>query len=97
MHEEKSPCKCHGRKIESLAYSWRLGLAMVLGSLQCLGILLFGVTVGQGPAVLAAGMEWEGWLHFFLSSILSFFFFSLSPRTWLGLTTMLSTGPLTRL
>ena len=50
-------------------------------------VLLFWVIVGQGPAVLA----------FFLSSILSSFVFSLSPRTRLDLTTMLSTGPLTRL
>ena len=33
MHEDKSPCKCYGRKHESLAYNWLLGRAMVLGSL----------------------------------------------------------------
>ena len=55
MRENKSPCKCYGRKHESLAYNWRLSRAMVLGSLllQCLGVLLFWVIVGQGPAVLA--------------------------------------------
>ena len=87
MRDDKSLCKCYGRKHKSLAYNWQLGREMVLGSLQCLGILLFWVIVGQGPAVLA----------FFLSSILSSFVFSISPQTWLGLTTMLSTGPLTRL
>ena len=97
LHEDKSLCKCHGHKNVSLAYRWRLGRAMVLGSLQCLGVLLFWVIVRQGLAALAAGAEWEGWLHFFLSSILSFFFFSLSPQIRLGLTTMLSTGPLSRL
>ena len=53
MRDDKSMCKCFGRKHESLAYNWRLGRAMVLGSLQCLGVLLFWVIVGQGPAVLA--------------------------------------------
>ena len=86
MRDDKSLCKCYGRKHESLAYNWRLGLAMELGSLQYLGVLLFWVIVGQGPAVLA----------FFLSSILSSFVFFLSPQTGLGLTTVLSTGPLTR-
>ena len=33
MREDKSPCKCYGRKHESLAYNWLLGRAMVLGSL----------------------------------------------------------------
>ena len=63
-----------------------LGRAMVLGSLQCLGVLLFGVFSMTGTCCACI-----------LSSILSSFFFSLSPRTRLGLTTMLSTGPLTRL
>ena len=75
------------RKHESLAYNWLLGRAMVLGSLITVSGRLFWVIVGQGPAVLAL----------FLSSILSSFVFSLSPRTRLDLTTMLSTGPLTRL
>ena len=30
-----------------------VGQAMVLGSLQCLDVLLFWVIVGQGPAALA--------------------------------------------
>ena len=30
---------------ESLAYNWQLGQAMLLGSLQCLGVLLFWVLV----------------------------------------------------
>ena len=33
MREDKSPCKCNGRKHESLAYNWLLRRAMVLGSL----------------------------------------------------------------
>ena len=86
MRDNKSLCKCYGRKHKSQAYSWRLGREMVLGSLQCLCVLLFWVIVGQGPAVLA----------FFLSSILSSFVFSISPQTRLGLTTMLSTGPLSK-
>lgn len=42
--------------------------AMVLGSLQCLGILLLWVIAGQGSAVLAAG---AGWVGCFLISHLS--------------------------
>ena len=61
-----------------------LGREMVLGSLQCLGVLLFWVFSMTGTCRACI-----------LSSILSSVFFSLSPR--LGLTTMLSTGPLTRL
>ena len=87
MRDDKSLCKCYGPKHESLAYNWRLGQAMALGSLQCLGVFLFWVIVGQGSAVLA----------FFLSSILSSFVYSLSPQTRLGLTTVLWTGPLSRL
>ena len=52
MREDESPCRCFGYRNESLAYNWRLGRAMVLGSLQCLGVLLFWVLVWQGPAVL---------------------------------------------
>ena len=69
MRDDKSPCKCHDRKNESLAYSLWLGRSMVLGSLQCLGVLLFGVIVGQIPAVLAAGAGWDGWLHCFFSHL----------------------------
>ena len=39
------------------------GLQLVIGSgdgAECLGVLLFWVTVGQGPAVLAAGAGLEG-------------------------------------
>ena len=53
MGVDKSLCKYYGRKHESLAYNWPLGRAMVLGSLQCLGVLLFCVIAGQGSAVLA--------------------------------------------
>ena len=41
---------------------------MVLGSLQCRGVLLLLHIVGQGPAVLAAGAGWVGYI-FHLSSI----------------------------
>ena len=51
------------------------------------GRLIGLVIVGQRPAVFA----------FFLSSILSSIVFSLSPQTRLGLTTTLSTEPMTRL
>ena len=63
MREDKSSCKYsslyHDRKNKSLAY-W-----IVLFSLQWLGVLLFWVTAGQGPAVLAAGVGWEGCLRCF--------------------------------
>ena len=87
MRDDKSLCEFYGRKHKSLAYNWQLGREIVLGNLQCLGVLLFWVIVGQGRAVLP----------FFLSSILSSFVCSISPQTRLGLTTMLSTRPLTRL
>ena len=51
-----------------------LGRAMVLGSFKCRGILLLWHVVGQGPAVLAAGAGWVGYLiYVFISSILSSF------------------------
>ena len=50
MREDKSPCKCNGRKHESLAYNWLLGRAMVLGSfITVSGRLIFLAIVGQGP------------------------------------------------
>ena len=50
---------------------------MVLGSFQCRGVLLLLHIVGQGPAVLAAGEEWVGYIFFMfhlssISNILSF-------------------------
>ena len=42
-----------------------LGRVMLLGSFQCLGILLLWHMVGQGPAVLAAGAGWVGYVSFF--------------------------------
>ena len=45
---------------------------MVLGSLQCQGILLLWHMVGQGTAVLAAGAGQVG-NFFFISSVLSSF------------------------
>ena len=44
-------------------FGW-LGRAMVLGSFQCQGVLLLWHTVGQGPAVLAAGAGWVGYVLF---------------------------------
>ena len=38
--------------------------AMVLGSFQCLGVLLLWHVIGQGPAVLAAGAERVGCFFF---------------------------------
>ena len=35
-----------------------LAQAMVLGSCRCRGVLLLWHMVGQGPAVLAAGVGW---------------------------------------
>ena len=40
MRDDKSLCKCYGRKHESLVDNWWLGRAMVLSNLQCLGVLL---------------------------------------------------------
>ena len=54
-----------------MQYSGRLGRAMVLGSFQCRGILLLWHMVGQGPAVLAAGVGRVGcFFIFFISSVL---------------------------
>ena len=41
-----------------------LGRAMVLGSFQCRGVILLWHMVGQGPAVLAAGAGWVGYVFF---------------------------------
>ena len=49
-----------------------LGWAMMLGSFQCRGVLLFLHIVGQGPAVPAAGAGRDGWaiyIYIYLSSI----------------------------
>ena len=45
----------------------------MLGSFQCRGVLVLGHMVGQGPAVLAAGLGWVGCIFFFILSILSSF------------------------
>ena len=44
-------------------FGW-LGRAMVLGNFQCRGVLLLWHMVGQGPAVLAAGAGWVGYVFF---------------------------------
>ena len=60
-----------------LAKSWWLGWAMVLGSFQCWVVLLLLHIVGQGPAVLAAGAGWVGYMFYifhlsFIFNVLSF-------------------------
>ena len=51
---------------------------MVLGSFQCLGVLLLLHIVGQGPAVPAAGTGQVGYIFFYIfhlssiSNVLSF-------------------------
>ena len=54
-----------------------LGLAMVLGSFHCRGVLLLLHIVGQGPAVLAAGAGRVGYISYIfnlssLSNVLAF-------------------------
>ena len=46
-------------KYHDLLVCWRLGRATVLGSFQCLGVLLLWVIVGQEPAVLAEGVSMD--------------------------------------
>ena len=43
-------------EIDHIKYIGWLGRAMVLGCFQCQGVLLLWHMVGQGPAVLAAGV-----------------------------------------
>ena len=54
-----------------------LGQAMVLGSFQCRGVLLLWHMVGQGPAVLAVGAGWVGYVlfNYFLNLVHPFFLF----------------------
>ena len=52
-----------------------LGRVMVLGSFQCWGVLLLRHIVGQGSAVLAAGVGWMGCFCGFSSSHLSYLSF----------------------
>ena len=46
-----------------------LGRAMKLGSFQCRGFLLLWHMVVQGPAVLAAGAGWVGYVLLFLNFV----------------------------
>ena len=50
---------------------WVVELAMVLGSFQCRGVLLLLHIVGQGPAVLAAGVL-AGGLYFLYFHLVPF-------------------------
>ena len=52
---------------------------MVLGKLQCRGVLLIWMRVGQGPTALAVGAGGVVWT-FLLLSIISLFFLPLSGR-----------------
>ena len=47
---------------------------------QCRGVLLIWIMVGQGPIALAVGAGRGVFGHFFLSSITSLFFLPLSGR-----------------
>ena len=52
-----------------------LGWAMVLGSFQCREVLLLLYTVGQGPAVLAAGAGRVGFMYIYIYFFSSMFHF----------------------
>ena len=52
-----------------------LGRAMVLGSLQCRGVLLLWRMVGQGPVVLAAGAGRVGCILFFFHLVYLIYLF----------------------
>ena len=54
-------------------------LSSSVDNVQCRGVLLLWIIVGQGPIPLAAGAG-GGCLTFFLSSITSLFFLSLSGK-----------------
>ena len=54
---------CHDSSDIFHIVGW-LGRAMVLGIFQCLGVQLLWHMVGQGPAVLAAGAGWVGYVFF---------------------------------
>ena len=60
--------------LKSVQLSGWLGQAMVLGSFQCRGVLLLRHMVRHGPAVLAAGAGWVGYVFylFFIKSRLSY-------------------------
>ena len=47
--------------------------------MQCWGVLLIWIIVGQGPAALAVGAS-GGCLDIFFSSVISLFFLPLSGR-----------------
>ena len=47
----------------------------MLGRFQCQGVLLLLHMVGQGPAVLAAGAGWVGYVFFFVVVVVCFLFF----------------------
>ena len=57
--------------VNSFFTGW-LGWAMVLGSFQYWGILLLLHKVWQGPAVLAAGAGWVGYVYIFFFILSSF-------------------------
>ena len=70
---------CFIQVVDMTVCRWKSGGAMVLGTLQCRGVLRIWIRVGQGPTVLAVGAGGDC-LDFFYR--LSFhFFFSLSLET----------------
>ena len=48
-----------------VTYNEWLGWVMVLGSFQCRGVLLLLHIIKKGPAVLAAGAGWVGYIFIF--------------------------------
>ena len=59
--EQKVP---QSHELTQIKTSGWLGWAKVLGSFQCRGVLLLLHIVGQGPAVLAAGAGWVGYMFY---------------------------------
>ena len=63
VHTHRTRSQVEG-PLHACSIGW-LGRAMVLGSFQCRGVLLLWHMVGQGPAVLAAGAGWVGYVLIF--------------------------------
>ena len=67
----------HEHMMQSLISKGWSGGAMVLGKIQCWGVLLIWIIVGQGPTALTVG---AGCLDTFSLTIISLFFLPLSGR-----------------
>ena len=75
IFSKRSNIRKHFVNLRHLVKAVGSGWVLVLGNLQCLGVLLFGLyIVGQGPPVFAAGAEREGWLYCFSLIYLVFLF-----------------------